>query len=797
MSLTVITVEDFENPIRLKTDPPMQPIPALPNPFEAHKPKLRRQVLSFEQALENLKHAKSGTVRCAAFHTFGQCSKEILLAHSDFLAHPDQLSIVDVRFVVKLMPLMFCPTHWEKTVYYSAMLLDWFSFTGSGLDIQDYENIVIDLESAKVINEEKCSPLEISTIQIHASHINTGLPIGLTSTASSTQASNTTAGLGDEKDFQTQDDPSSGDQPVHTAPQDEQADEDFPGTATLVNLNSYASLELGVAKLEIMYQESLKCISMASDGWRCQNPIQTEQLLQAQRLLSSLGDSEEELKGLAKLVLCPGHARGKLPQLYSETWSVFAAKRLPKEEAMSRFDPEYWMSVFSNHNTPQTELRKTKSTSNLPHTQFGRADYLSPDRAEVDSKLSAAAPKLPQKKRFAFNPAAHSFTFESPLPKSIPWFRSRDLSGESDDLRFVHQNAHFFQEIPSATASSIFTTPGISISISSSVPAPAADCVGTSSDSNNEANDRHATSTANTCSVFDRSASPPLSEKVEVLVPPTISPTGRNLVRLPPKPLGISSDVSNLSSEFAEIRLSGEASSYDCGSSVNTADAEDAAVSEDPRSDQTAQPPHSSAPSTSQRALKQLVPIVHQGVIDGNIIKEIRSSIPTGGYVYIFKSVSRNLVKIGKATDVARRKNQIKTGCQLEDLDEVESDSYHVKYPERVEKLVHLELQNFRVKFICQHSQEIEQEHREWFDVPENVAVQSVRRWRDFVETAYTPEGTIKEHWAKKATLMPNSSSPERRYLMTGLDQSNKNDLEKHHQLRHERYRNWIQDTHS
>jgi hypothetical protein len=79
------------------------------------------------------------------------------------------------------------------------------------------------------------------------------------------------------------------------------------------------------------------------------------------------GDSEEELKGLAKPVLCPGHARGKLPQLYSKTWSIFAAKRLPKEEAMSRFDPKQWMSIqfFNDHNTLQTGLRKTKSTSNL------------------------------------------------------------------------------------------------------------------------------------------------------------------------------------------------------------------------------------------------------------------------------------------------------------------------------------------------------------------------------------------------------------------------------------------------
>lgn len=111
------------------------------------------------------------------------------------------------------------------------------------------------------------------------------------------------------------------------------------------------------------------------------------------------GDSEEGLQGLAKFVLCPGHALGKLPQLYSKTWSVFAAKRLPKEEAMPRFDPEQWVSVqfFNDHNTLQTGLRKTKSTSNLPQTQLERVDYLSLNRAQADSKLSAPAQNCPKR----------------------------------------------------------------------------------------------------------------------------------------------------------------------------------------------------------------------------------------------------------------------------------------------------------------------------------------------------------------------------------------------------------------
>lgn len=58
--------------------------------------------------------------------------------------------MADVGAVVNLLPLMLCPIHWEMTVYYNIMFLD---FTDSRMDTRDYENIVIDLESAKIINE--------------------------------------------------------------------------------------------------------------------------------------------------------------------------------------------------------------------------------------------------------------------------------------------------------------------------------------------------------------------------------------------------------------------------------------------------------------------------------------------------------------------------------------------------------------------------------------------------------------------------------------------------------------------
>ena len=73
-------------------------------------------------------------------------------------------------------------------------------------------------------------------------------------------------------------------QPIHThrellGPSESETDHtplDLPETSVLVGMESYASIEFGVANLEIMYQERLKCIAMTSKGWRCPMFIQEE-----------------------------------------------------------------------------------------------------------------------------------------------------------------------------------------------------------------------------------------------------------------------------------------------------------------------------------------------------------------------------------------------------------------------------------------------------------------------------------------------------------------------------------------
>jgi hypothetical protein len=146
-------------------------ISALRSPHETNKPQLRRRVIPFNEALQNLRTSETGFVTCAAFHSFGKCRKEITLGDSNFLANLDQLNMADVQTPIKLMPLMLCSKHWEKTIYHNALFLDWLSVYGSQHDNQHFENIVIDYQSAIAIENE-----EHSLPQIHVSPVSTAEP---------------------------------------------------------------------------------------------------------------------------------------------------------------------------------------------------------------------------------------------------------------------------------------------------------------------------------------------------------------------------------------------------------------------------------------------------------------------------------------------------------------------------------------------------------------------------------------------------------------------------------------------
>lgn len=147
---------------------------------------------------------------------------------------------------------------------------------------------------------------------------------------------------------------------------------DLPEPFTIVNMASYASLEYGVAKLEVLYQEDLKCIAMSSDGWRCPETISKYPLLEARRFVkaSSSSDAVLEIGLLLGLILCDGHSRGQLPQLYTEKWAHFLERRLSKNEAISKFNANNWLSFnfFGVQDTlhvsmPSTLMRPRSASS--------------------------------------------------------------------------------------------------------------------------------------------------------------------------------------------------------------------------------------------------------------------------------------------------------------------------------------------------------------------------------------------------------------------------------------------------
>lgn len=184
--------------------------------------------------------------------------------------------------------------------------------------------------------------------------------------------------------------------------------------------------------------------------------------------------------------------------------------------------------------------------------------------------------------------------------------------------------------------------------------------------------------------------------------------------------------------------------------------------------------------------------------IHNDIIQKIRLPNSQGGNVYVFKSLDGTLIRIGAAAAIQTPTSASQDHyCSLQALDQAEVEVIKVKhFAERVLSLVYLELANFRVQATCQHGTEDlgEEEHRKWFKVPGVVALQSVRLWRDFVDQAYTSEGSLRGDWAPSYMFIPPPTSREYKLLQLGLNAGDESALNVHHALRHKRYESWISD---
>ncbi|KAK9445454.1 helicase [Metarhizium brunneum] len=97
------------------------------------------------------------------------------------------------------------------------------------------------------------------------------------------------------------------------------------------------------------------------------------------------------------------------------------------------------------------------------------------------------------------------------------------------------------------------------------------------------------------------------------------------------------------------------------------------------------------------------------------------------GYIYLFKVPgNEGYVKIGFTTrEGDTRHEEWKKNCNRE-LKIIYTATKNVPHARRVEKLVHAELMEHRVRIYCERCGK---QHIEWFEVSANMAIASVKKW--------------------------------------------------------------------
>jgi hypothetical protein len=564
--------------------------------------------------------------------------------------------------------------------------------------------------------------------------------------------------------------------PLPSEPEHDLTTRNMPETAVLMSMDAFASIEFGVAKLEIAYQDNLRCIAMTSEGWRCQGIIHHAQLHKARDLLSSLvvSGTEVDMVLLPPLVLCPGHAQGDLPRIYAESWTSFAEQRLPKEEAMRKFNADFWLSVqfFPTQKHGEPVLSSSKES------QF------SPEGRALEAKRSRSASNLSARLREHNDSVKDQSTGRDSLfpPLEAPLgYRGQEFDFSEPKMRFTV-----------AEWEAVFGNPAFGEEQST---------VKINNDTLREA--RSADGLRTSSGNFDSSnfTSP------SVPVPQPALDESRMAVKLDDGAATASDlkppDTSvTMPDAFTSLKIADEVPqpTQDTSSASNAA-IENIKVADQPGTE-NAKTGLNTSPDLSQEAANKWTRADCQSMVDGNysnLMKKFTSPISRAGWVYIFKSHEGKLVKVSRETDIQCRSLQIHFGCKLPVCDECEVESRCIWNPERVLELVHLELQDFQAKTTCIHYQEsrnvttLEMEHRQWFDVPKAVVIASLELWSGFVKMAYHADGTITEYWKRKTSMLPKPSDVETAALEAGLKAGGGSHLSEYHSLRNKRYAEWIE----
>jgi hypothetical protein len=444
--------------------------------------------------------------------------------------------------------------------------------------------------------------------------------------------------------------------PLPSEPESGIESDESAESSVLMNLAAFASIEFGVAKLEIMYQDKLRCIAMTSDGWRCPEVIKQEQLLETREILSSsvIIGAEVDVAQVPSLVLCPGHVRGDLPRIYAEKWTSFAEQRLPKEEAMRKFNAENWMSVqFFPQERQSLELRRPRSASNLTSRQ-NATDHLARDGnvgantlfPPLEAPLNYHGQKFDSKPMIEFKAGGSEVSILKPafgdnqrlygkFFKTTKWTQI-DFSKETRSAENLRSYPVKFSESDVANRLA---------------PRTRAKSHGVHTN----------------LKLADDAASKlePADASITISKAFTTLNVAEEVPRSELETLSTSKSATSNSTPCKEHRDSCDAIEH---SSQNSASSEE----------------HSGS-------------FVNPQLVDKSLLQEINSSRLEGGFVNVYKSVDLKLVKIG-LTYIRNGDHKLLTHCKFFNADKTYVDCCWSHYPERVASLVYLELQNLRLK---------------------------------------------------------------------------------------------------
>ncbi|KAK2616261.1 hypothetical protein QQS21_000896 [Conoideocrella luteorostrata] len=152
--------------------------------------------------------------------------------------------------------------------------------------------------------------------------------------------------------------------------------------------------------------------------------------------------------------------------------------------------------------------------------------------------------------------------------------------------------------------------------------------------------------------------------------------------------------------------------------------------------------------------------------VDAQIRNQIRE--PTNfskdktklGTNYIFRMVidGRNFLKFGASKNPINRLQQIRQQCKIE-ADMLDGhDAYIIEY-KLAEKLIHIELQNFRHQFTCICGKE----HREIFEVSHKMALEVTGRWAAFCDRRpWDENGVLQKFWQHRLEMRLEAMESEK-----------------------------------